>query len=30
MTLIFLPSAYVVVENFSLTSRRVWRRIAAR
>ena len=29
MTLIFLPSAYVLVENFSLTSRRVWRRITA-
>jgi HAE1 family hydrophobic/amphiphilic exporter-1 len=28
MTLVFLPSAYVLVENFSLTSRRVWRRIA--
>jgi HAE1 family hydrophobic/amphiphilic exporter-1 len=30
MTLIFLPSAYVLVENFSLTSRRVWRKITAR
>jgi HAE1 family hydrophobic/amphiphilic exporter-1 len=28
MTLVFLPSAYVLVENFSLTSRRVWRRVA--
>jgi HAE1 family hydrophobic/amphiphilic exporter-1 len=27
MTLVFLPSAYVLVENFSLTSRRVWRQI---
>nr|WP_172302947.1 efflux RND transporter permease subunit [Pseudenhygromyxa sp. WMMC2535] len=27
MTLIFLPSAYVLVENFSLESRRIWRRI---
>jgi HAE1 family hydrophobic/amphiphilic exporter-1 len=30
MTLVFLPSAYVLVENFSLTSRRVWRGITAR
>lgn len=30
MTLVFLPSAYVLVENFSLTSRRIWRRIARR
>lgn len=30
MTLVFLPSAYVLVENFSLTSRRVWRQIARR
>ncbi|PRQ04491.1 Multidrug resistance protein MdtC [Enhygromyxa salina] len=27
MTLVFLPSAYVLVENFSLTSRRVWAKI---
>ncbi|WP_146658331.1 efflux RND transporter permease subunit [Enhygromyxa salina] len=30
MTLVFLPSAYVLVENFSLTSRRVWRKITRR
>ena len=30
MTLVFLPSAYVLVENFSLTSRRLWRRITGR
>ncbi|PRP93597.1 efflux RND transporter permease subunit [Enhygromyxa salina] len=28
MTLVFLPSAYVLVENFSRTSREVWRSIA--
>lgn len=26
MTLVFLPSAYVLVENFSLTARKAWRR----
>jgi HAE1 family hydrophobic/amphiphilic exporter-1 len=26
MTLVFLPSAYVLVENFSLTARRAWRK----
>jgi HAE1 family hydrophobic/amphiphilic exporter-1 len=30
MTLVFLPSAYVLVENFSLNSRRIWRQIARR
>ena len=28
MTLVFLPSAYVLVENFSIGARRTWRRIA--
>jgi HAE1 family hydrophobic/amphiphilic exporter-1 len=28
MTLVFLPSAYVLVENFSLTTRRAWRKFA--
>jgi len=28
MTLVFLPSAYVLVENFSVTSRRAWRMVA--
>lgn len=27
MTLVFLPSAYVLVENFSVTARRAWRMI---
>ena len=27
MTLVFLPSAYVLVENFALESRRLWRRV---
>lgn len=30
MTLVFLPSAYVLVENFSRESRRIWRRLALR
>lgn len=30
MTLVFLPSAYVLVENFSLTSRKAWRRVNKR
>ncbi len=30
MTLVFLPSAYVLVENFSLTSRKAWRRVTVR
>lgn len=28
MTLVFLPSAYVLVENFALTSRRAWLEVA--
>ncbi|MFO7562757.1 MAG: efflux RND transporter permease subunit, partial [Enhygromyxa sp.] len=30
MTLVFLPSAYVLVENFSLTARRAWRTVSRR
>jgi HAE1 family hydrophobic/amphiphilic exporter-1 len=30
MTLVFLPSAYVLVENFSVTARKAWRRVTSR
>jgi hydrophobic/amphiphilic exporter-1 (mainly G- bacteria), HAE1 family len=30
MTLVFLPSAYVLVENFSRTSGKAWRKVAGR
>jgi hydrophobic/amphiphilic exporter-1 (mainly G- bacteria), HAE1 family len=30
MTLVFLPSAYVLVENFALTARRAWRTVTRR
>ena len=30
MTLVFLPSAYVIVENFALSCARVWRRVTGK